>query len=424
MSDRPFSLVLFEDTQVRNFLPLIWTRPMWELRCGLSTLGEKLISLYSGTEVVYACRDFLAAHTTERCAGRSVNRLASERALFLNGRLLADPSLPARIPPDGSDRLFVQGETVVAARLSGPNLEHVARRMGHLLHRQDFGDIPTQEVEAEIVHFPWDLVHRNPHRIENEARWAGTLGQMEGELYGGAYLLNAHHIAVGRGTVIKPGAVLDASRGPIVIGRNVQIMAQSAIEGPTCVGDGSQVKAGAKVYAGTSIGPVCKIGGEVEESIFQGYSNKQHDGYVGHSYISSWANIGAGTNTSDLKNNYSAVRVPINGVEVDSHSMFVGLIAGEHTKTGINTMLNTGTVAGVGCNLFGAGFPPKWIPSFSWGGAASLIEYRLDKMLETVRRVMARRGVDMTKTEEDLLRYVFRATAHERARLEMSGDAG
>jgi len=411
------SLVLFEDEKTRNFLPLTWTKPIWELRCGLSTLGEKLTTLYPETVVVCACRHFLAAHVSERCADGCVNRVQTERALFLNGRVLGDPELPRRIPLTGPDRLFVQGNTVVAARLSGPALERMVARMGHLWHREDFGDLSVQQVEAEVVNYPWDLVHRNPHRIENEARWAGILGRMEGEVYQGAHLINPHHIAVGRGTVVKPGAVLDASKGPIIIGRNVQIMPQAVIEGPACIGDGSRIKIGAKIYAGTTIGPVCKVGGEVDESIFQGYSNKQHDGFVGHSYISSWVNIGADTNTSDLKNNYSTVRVPINGVEVDSRSMFVGLIAGEHSKTGINTMFNTGTVVGVGCNLFGAGFPPKWIPSFCWGGAEGLVEHKLEKMLETARRVMARRGVDMTHTEEDLLRYVFQATAPERVQL-------
>ncbi|NOZ05473.1 MAG: hypothetical protein GXP41_03850 [Chloroflexi bacterium] len=421
MREQSMALVLFEDEGVENFLPLTWTRPVWDLRCGLSTLGEKLVAAYPENQVIKACRRLLEPVTLERSAGLAVNRIESERALFLNGRLLARPGLSQRIPLDGPDGLFVQGEAVVAARLGGANLERIGERLGNPLRRKDFGDLPAQEVEAEMVQYPWNLVHRNPHRIESEAAEAGILGQIEGNVNKGAHLINAHHIAIARDSVIKPGVVLDASSGPIIIGRDVLVMSHAVIEGPTYIGDGSKIKVGAKIYAGTTIGPVCKIGGEVDESIFQGYSNKQHDGFVGHSYIGSWVNIGADTNTSDLKNNYSTVKVPINGIEVDSQSIFVGLIAGDHTKTGINTMFNTGTVAGVGCNLFGAGFPAKWIPSFSWGGADRLVEHRLEKMLDTARRVTARRGVDLTQAQDALLREVFRATASARSEAGITG---
>jgi len=421
MGEQSVALVLFEDEGVENFLPLTWTRPVWDLRCGLSTLGEKLVAAYPGTAVVYACRGLIEPTVLERGTGVAVNRVEHERALFLNGRVLAGPALSRRISLEGPDALFVQGEAVVAARLSGANLQHIRERLGSPLRRKDFGDLPAQEVETEMVQYPWNLVHRNPHRIESEAAEAGILGRIEGNVNEGAHLINAHNIAIARDSVIKPGVVLDASSGPIVIGRNVLVMSQAVIEGPTHIGDGSKIKVGAKIYAGTTIGPVCKIGGEVDESIFQGYSNKQHDGFVGHSYIGSWVNIGADTNTSDLKNNYSTVKVPINGVEVDSQSIFVGLIAGDHTKTGINTMFNTGTVVGVGCNLFGAGFPAKWIPSFSWGGADRLVEHRLEKMLDTARRVTARRGVDLTRAEDALLRDVFRGTAPARLEAGITG---
>jgi UDP-N-acetylglucosamine diphosphorylase/glucosamine-1-phosphate N-acetyltransferase len=160
---------------------------------------------------------------------------------------------------------------------------------------------------------------------------------------------------------------------------------------------------------------MCKVGGEVEGSIFQGYSNKQHDGFLGHSYICEWVNLGADTNNSDLKNNYGNVKVYVDGKIVDTGHQFVGLFMGDHSKAGINTMFNTGTVVGVSSNVFGAGFPPKFIPSFSWGGADKMIEYDIEKAVETAKAVMKRRDIKMTKEYETLLRKIFMETAPERS---------
>ena len=162
------------------------------------------------------------------------------------------------------------------------------------------------------------------------------------------------------------------------------------------------------------MGQQCKVGGEVEETIFQRFSNKQHDGFLGHAFVGEWCNFGADTNNSDLKNNYSTVSVWSEGAWRDSGSMFVGLMMGDHAKTGINSSLNTGTVVGVSCNLFGAGLPPKFVPSFSWGSADALTTYQLDKALETAERVMARRNVTLSVAEADLLRHIYHATAAER----------
>ena len=180
------------------------------------------------------------------------------------------------------------------------------------------------------------------------------------------------------------------------------------------VGEGSSIKAGAKIYENTSIGEICKVGGEVEASIIHSCANKQHDGFLGHSYLGMWVNLGADTNNSDLKNNYGNVKVVINGSSVDSGSQFVGLTMGDHSKSGINTMFNTGTVVGVSCNVFGADFPPKYIPSFCWGGAKGLDVYDLAKSVEVARSVQARRKHTMSDSEAEVLRVVFEATKRER----------
>jgi UDP-N-acetylglucosamine diphosphorylase/glucosamine-1-phosphate N-acetyltransferase len=230
-----------------------------------------------------------------------------------------------------------------------------------------------------------------------------------------AILCDAARVHVGADVVIAAGAIVDPVEGPVIIDAGAEIMHGAIVRGPVYVGRGSRIKAGAKVYEGTSIGPVCKVGGEVEDVIFHSYANKQHEGFAGHSYFAAWTNLGADTNTSDLKNNYSPVRMTLEGVELDTGRMFLGSILADHTKTGINTMLNTGTTAGVGCNLYGGDFPPKYLPSFSWGGAAGLATYHLDRFVRTASAVMQRRGLTLTDAERALLAHVFASTAVQRA---------
>jgi UDP-N-acetylglucosamine diphosphorylase/glucosamine-1-phosphate N-acetyltransferase len=188
------------------------------------------------------------------------------------------------------------------------------------------------------------------------------------------------------------------------------------IQGPAFIGKGSVVKAHSSIYHDTSIGEVCKVGGEIEATIIHSYTNKQHDGFLGHSYIGSWVNLGASTNNSDLKNNYSSVSVLIKGKNVDTKSQFVGLIMGDHSKTAINTMFNTGTIVGVSSNIFGSGFPPRYIPSFSWGGSDFIRNYDIEKCLEVARVVLGRRKIQLTQAEEELLRDVYEMTKHEKGK--------
>ena len=181
---------------------------------------------------------------------------------------------------------------------------------------------------------------------------------------------------IGNETVIKPGVVIDASNGPVYIGKDVEVNANSVIEGPVCIGDNSLVKSFAAIKENVSTGKVCKLGGEIEDSVIMPYSNKQHSGFLGHAYLGSWVNLGADTNCSDLKNNYSSIKVNLNGKHIDTGHRFLGLIMGDHSKTGINTMFNTGTITGFSCNIFGSGFPDKFIPSFTWGGAENTGDVR------------------------------------------------
>ncbi len=410
------TLCIFEDGQYANLLPLAALRPVWDLRCGILTLGQKIEHSWPGSKVRLACRSYLAPLMQEEHPDRPLNAPATGSCLFVNGRVLANAVLARHIIPEGPDTVFVHNHTIVAVRASEQTLRGLGTDADGLPDLAALTALPRVDVACTLIRYPWDLVNANGGAITDDAALiAGNAPHLEGvKLYDGAHLVNPGAITVGRGSIIKPGAVLDAEKGPIVIGANVRIFPNAVIEGPAFVGGGSLIKIGAKIYENTSIGPMCKVGGEVEGSILHGFANKQHDGFLGHAYLCPWVNLGADTNNSDLKNNYGSVRVTINGTEVDSGSLFAGVIMGDHAKSAINTMFNTGTVVGVGSNVFGAGFPPKYIPAFSWGGAEGIETYAIDKCIDVARKVMLRRNQTLTSAGEALLRHVFTLTQDER----------
>lgn len=415
-------LCLFEDQHFNNFLPLVYFRPIYALRCGSTKLHEKIERVFPKASITYHCRPELASYLRETHPRRMVNQFEEQPTWFVNGRVLADSNFQnlVRSTPK-HDRVYYKEGVVVAAFVSGEFIRSMREKISaRVVSKEIFSEIPGEEVEAVLFNYPWELVHRNGEEMRNDYQYLAKKLKKEknlGKVYPGSHLLNKKDILIGTGTIVKPGAVLDAEKGPIILGKNVVVYPNAVIEGPAYIGDGSLIKAGAKIYVNTSIGEVCKVGGEVEASIIHSYSNKQHDGFLGHSYIGSWVNIGADTNNSDLKNNYGTVDVMINGERIDTGLQFVGLFMGDHSKTGINVMFDTGAVVGVSCNIYGAGLPPKYLPSFSWGNVASSFStYRLDKSIETAKHVMARRNVQWSTPYEQLFRWVFEATTAERAR--------
>jgi len=402
------SLCIFEDDQISNLLPLTYLRPAYDLRCGILTLREKLQHSYGRPTTLLHCRSYLADVVRERNPGVSVNEFPLNSCLFLNGRIIAGENLSEEIPLKGEDTLYYSGETLVAARVGKEKLSSVILKDSFGV--KDKKDFKRESVEVELACYPWDLVSANGSEIAMDFNRLVERETLRGTIYLGAHVLDKESVFVDEDAVVKPGAVLDAENGPIYIGRNVKIYSNAVIEGPAFIGENSLIKIGAKIYGGTSIGPWCKVGGEVEGSIIHSYSNKQHDGFLGHSYLGMWVNLGADTNNSDLKNNYGTVKVMIDGKSVDTGTMFVGLTMGDHSKSGINTMFNTGTVVGVSSNIFGGGFPPKSIPSFAWGGADGFKPYDLEKSIAVARTVMGRRKVQLSLAEEKLLRGVYAAT--------------
>jgi UDP-N-acetylglucosamine diphosphorylase/glucosamine-1-phosphate N-acetyltransferase len=292
-----------------------------------------------------------------------------------------------------------------------------------------------------LVARPWEWVPLNDEMLVADARTLAGRGGIARRIHGATFasesgrqdLLDAGTLApvehiegatvIGPGPVlfgpkveVRPSAVIDASDGAVILGAGVVIHPLSVVQGPAYLGPGTVVNPGAKLREGTSAGAFCKLGGEIEESILLDLSNKQHDGFLGHAVVGSWVNLGADTNGSDLKNNYSAVKVDLGEGAIDSGQSFVGPHIGDHAKTGIDTMLTTGGVIGVAANVYGGGFVPRLVPAFSWGGADGLVEYRLADALATARAVCARRDVEFGSAVEGALRRHFAATAELRER--------
>lgn len=380
-------ICIFEDDRFADLYPLTLTRPVFELFCGILSLADRWRSCFPGAKVTFRFRPGLQPVFS------GLETAASDEMLWVNGAVIPDQDLLEAIETS-ADETLVCGDRVLA-------------------YRNKAGK-KTRNIDARIVTYPWDPVSWNDALIRSDFDSMNRGGQVRGKLHEGVILVNPDAVFIDEGSVIKPGTVIDAEHGPVFVGRDVEIQPNSVLEGPCYVGDGSRIKAGARIYEGSRIGNRCKVGGEVEASIMHGLSNKQHDGFLGHSYIGEWCNLGADTNTSDLKNNYGTVKVTVNGKSVNTGSRFVGLMMGDHAKSGINTMFNTGTVVGVSANVFGGDFPPKFIPSFAWGGAAGFGEYDLQKALETARTVMQRRRITMTPEYESMLKDVFKSTQAER----------
>jgi len=415
-------ICIFEDEYCTKLLPLAHLRPVFELRCGITTLREKITRSYLEAELILHVRDYLSKVVQEKKPDISVNDIpvGVKEVLFINGRLLMSDKVRKNIGDKypGKDTVYRKNKVPVAAWLSNEHLEWMnAFLKNHVLVSGCFEPMEVEELsDADLITFPWELIHQNGTQLVSDFNII-TEGnpRVLGDVYEGAHLLNPSQIHIAAGAKIKPGVVLDAEEGPIYISKDVNIMPNAVIQGPAFIGENSVVKISSKIYENTTIGETCKVGGEVEESIIHAYSNKQHEGFIGHSYLGEWVNIGADSNSSDLKNDYGNVKVYNDGAVVDTGSQFVGLLMGDHSKCGINSMFNTGTIVSVFCNLFGAGTPPKYVPAFAWGGADGFVPYRIEKAIEVAQKVMSRRKVQLSGAEMDLFKKVFTMTMEERS---------
>lgn len=410
-------ICIFEDINYQNFEPLVYSRPVYDLLCGIDSLKDKIIRHYPDVKISLHCRPYLTEIVQYQNPACSVNKIDDNECLFINGRIIAPENLSEILPliPSG-DKIFVNDETVVAAYLSGENLQHKVAHIKDLFFAADFSDLPGKILDIKLADYLWDLIYHNGKQIIEDHRYLLKTGKVNfiGKVDPYVHILNRQNVYVGNNVTIKPGVVLDASNGPIIISDNAFIFPNAVIEGPCFIGKETKVKSGAAIYENTSIGNVCKVGGEIEQSIFMDYSNKQHAGFIGHSYIGSWVNLGADTNNSDLKNNYSRIKISLSSKDVDTDCRFLGLMIGDHSKSAINTMFNTGTVVGFSSNIFVSGFPEKYVPSFSWGGDKASTVYDINKAIDTAKIVMDRRKIDFDKKDETIFKFIFDLTKPDR----------
>ena len=418
-------LFIFEDEKFENFYPLTYNRPTYELLSGMKLLREKISWFFPQAEASLLCRDYLA-EVLQANSGLPVNSIKvkdEDELLFLNGRILASEDLPSKIGFSKEEKAFVVNGDLAAFNLPGSNLKKYENEAKSLYLKEKTESIKkrmkTEEVKLKLVNYVWDLVEANANEIKKDfKRFKPGLAFedmfKESQIDPQTVIYDPEKVFIGKNCRIDAQVVLDARGGPIYIDEGTNIQAQTRIEGPVFVGNNSLL-VGGKIFGGCSIGNVCRVGGEVEESIFLGYSNKYHQGFLGHSYIGEWVNLGAMTTNSDLKNNYKPVKVTLAGKEVDTKMLKVGSFIGDHVKTGIGTLLNTGINVGLGCNIFGGGMvEEKFVPSFSWGKSKEFCEYEIDKFLVTTSVVMQRRKVELTEEDKKLFKKIFDLTEPER----------
>ena len=368
------------------------TRPVCELRVGILTIREKW-ELWFNNKISHITVPQLQAKYPLRMRKRN---------LIINGGILPTPTLCEEIIEMDEDDVLLKGDIFIAAKISSDSLDILQRDA-------ELSGFKKVQSKADFIKIEncWDIFRFNGEAIQADFEKM-TRNRASEALSDTNRFLNRKNIFIEEGAKVE-FATLNAETGPIYIGKNAEIMEGSIVRGPFAMCENAVLKIGAKIYGPTTLGPYCKVGGEVNNSVLTGYSSKGHEGFLGNSVLGEWCNIGADSNTSNLKNNYAEVRLW--NYESESFEQtglqFCGLIMGDHSKCGINTMFNTGTVVGVSANVYGSGYPRNFVPSFSWGGASGFTTYRLKKVFEVAERVMARRGKKLDEREQKVLEFVF-----------------
>ncbi len=395
-------LAIFDDTPL-HFYPVSLTRSVGDIRCGILKLRQRLQALLFGEEEIVFVEKELVSLYQERHPDWQINSAEGD-TLFVNSRIKVNPDVIKKIKNiKVGQGLTDDKNALIALRMNVTKTITSLNQIDELMKQAE-----TDTVKSVLYSNMADVIMDNSRLIEFDFEQFFQDAENFMETEPGVTLLNPYKVWIGEGAILKPGVVIDASHGAVVIDEKAEIMSHAVIIGPAYIGKNSVIKVGSKIYGGTSIGPVCKVGGEVEGSIIQAYSNKQHDGFLGHAYIGEWVNLGAGTNNSDLKNNYKSVSfyTYTDKTKIDSGYQFLGSIIADHTKTGISCTLNTGIVAGAGCNLWGTDLFTDFIPSFSWGEAGKLVPYDFDAFVHTTEAVKKRRNQNLSKTEIELFRNI------------------
>ena len=418
-------LILIEGAPEKraNFYPLALSRPLWELRCGMTSLGEKLVAKTGARDVA----GFVPEYMVEVVKARTNWKINDESALVGDDLLVVSARLKAaefNVSAAGKAEVGVAGDgEVMYARVPKAELGKLRTCCPDSFLESAKAALPNVPCTLPAYNYIWDLILAGPRQIADDFKAAGKSG-IEGTVeQPNAIRGDKKNVFVGPGALIHPMVVLDAANGPIYLDEGVEVHPFSRIEGPCFVGAKS-ILLGAKCREGNSIGPMCRVGGEVEESIIQGYSNKYHDGFLGHAYVGEWVNLGALTSNSDLKNDYGSVSVVMDGkTPIDTGSTKVGSLIGDHTKTSIATLFNTGSYVGAMCLIMATGKPlAKFIPSFAWLLDGLVTKgFGKGKLYQTAKAAMSRRKCQWTGADEKMWDAVFELTAGPRDELIKKG---
>ena len=397
------NICIFEDFLISNLAPLNYLRHTSKIICGAYTLQEKILNYFpSKTKLTLHSRKYISDYCRERFPKAGVNELRGGEYIFLNSRVLFNKSNLKEIVKTfkkEKNSALIQDKTIIAFHTSEDKTSQLSEIINpdadNLIALSDIEWLSLNKIEAndfKVINYPSDLILHNEEELHHDLK-----------------NIAKKKLRISNKAKVSKQVVFDTSHGNIYIDKNVTIEPFTYIQGPVYIGQNTLIRSGTKLYGPVRIGGFCKVSGEITNSILHWYVNKQHLGFLGHSYLCEWVNLGAGTTTSNLKNNYSNIVLNINGEQVDTNSIFLGSIIGDHTKTSIQTMLNTGTLVGISSNLFGAGFHNKLIKSFSWVDASTNETkiYELDKALSTAKVSMSRRNVEMTKAYEDMFVHVF-----------------
>ncbi len=379
--------ILFDGDVRNSLLPFTYTKPVADLRFGILTIREKWEKHLGLTTTTI----------TEEYLEEKYPMVELDENILINASFCPTESLVEKVKSLSENEAIFRGEDVIAFYTTSSQEE------------VNFDEYTQIEFDEDILQIKntWDIFSLNDKAIKQDFDLI-TEGRKSQPIPAGVQAINKENIFIEEGAKLS-FAFLNATDGPIYIGNNAEIMEGCVVRGALAMCDNSVLKLGAKIYGATTLGPYCKVGGEVNNSVLMGYTSKAHDGFLGNSVLGEWCNLGADTNNSNLKNNYAEVKLwDFNtGRFAKTGLTFCGLMMGDHSKCGINTMFNTGTVVGVFANIFGSGFPRNFIPSFSWGGASGFTEYKTNKVFEVAGVVMKRRNLEFDEVEQRILENVF-----------------
>jgi UDP-N-acetylglucosamine diphosphorylase/glucosamine-1-phosphate N-acetyltransferase len=394
------NIILFDNEARDNLLPFTYTRPVCEIRVGILTIREKWEHWLKG-KASYITQDYLS---------QKYDITIADKNYIINGSVLPNIDLFRLIDNMGNNEALLKDGELIVAKLDSRQFEILMEED----EIEELAGFEVGDINLLKIDHPWDIFKMNDEALRLDFDLL-TKGKTSQPISSTNQVLGKENIFIEEGAEIEC-SILNAKTGPIYIGKNAKIMEGCMIRGPLAMAENAILKMGTKIYGATTLGPFCKVGGEINNSVLFGYSNKGHDGFLGNSVIGEWCNLGADSNTSNLKNNYAPVKVwNYNSEKFEQTGVqFCGLLMGDHSKCGINTMFNTGTVVGISANVFGSGFPLNFIPSYSWGGASGYSTYKTEKAFESAEVMMKRRNKELDTIERVILLKVFEETSKYR----------